>query len=154
MAGKKNRTWYTFDVNFAFDEEKEAFTVKLKKCKRLLIPASAPELDKLKFFSKVLDGIVDEDLSVIIGPFVKIRLSDCVIIGLAFGHSSLWPNVFLPGVCIGRGCQDEESVFLLERMCLEDLVSELATPCSYGSGRAWQLHSTVQISRHYTVFSV
>ena len=110
-----------------------------------MIPASAPELDKLKFFSKVLDGIVDEDLSVIIGPFV--------IIGLAFCLCSLWPNAVLPGMCIGRGSQDEESVFLSERMCLEDLVGGLATPCSYGAGQAWQLHSAVQVSMHYTVFS-
>ncbi len=103
------------------------------------MPADAPELDNFSFFSKVLDGIVDEDLS--------------VIISLAFGHSELWPNAFLPGVCIGRGSQDEESVFLLERMCLEDMVGGLAPPCLCGAGRAWQLHSAVQVSMHYTVFS-
>ena len=85
MACKRNRTRYTFDVNFASDEEKEAFTAKLKKCKRLLIPAGAPELDKLSFFSKVLDGIVDEDPSVIISPFVKIGPSDCD------NWPSIWP---------------------------------------------------------------
>ncbi len=97
------------------------------------------------FFSKVLDGIVDEDHSVIIGPFV--------IIGLAFCLCSLWANAVLPGMCIGRGSQDEESVFLTKRMCLKNRVSGLATPCSCGASRAWRLHSAVQVSMHYTVFS-
>ncbi len=57
-------------------------------------------------------------------------------------------------MCVEKGSVDEESVFLSERTCFDDLVSGLTTPYSCGSGRAWKFDSITQVGNHSNILSV
>ena len=54
--------------------------------------------------------------------------------------------ILILGIYTGDGIPEDESLFITEKHCFQDLVSGLGTPCPCGMARnTWILESVIQV---------
>ena len=56
-SGRKRPPRYTFDVHFASEEEKEAFTTRLKSVRQLLTPEGSRSIDNYSLFNALFAAV-------------------------------------------------------------------------------------------------
>ena len=56
-TGRKRPPRYTFDVHFTSEEEKQAFTARLKSVRELLTPAGSRPIDNCSLFNAFFDAV-------------------------------------------------------------------------------------------------
>ena len=167
-SGRKRPPRYTLDVHFASEQEKEAFTERLKAVRQLLTPAGSRPIDNCSLLNALFDaaegaGVLQptaggsssksfmryngEYTNNNICSSTKIKAIAIKLLPNCTGTDAYYEQYATVGIYTGNDSPSSEpSLFVTEKHCFQDLVSGLGTPCSCGMTRnPWVLESVIQV---------
>ncbi|XP_064383612.1 uncharacterized protein LOC135332186 isoform X1 [Halichondria panicea] len=128
MANRRKRPHHSFDCYLGSPEEKQALQARIERVRKKLSPAGRT-IDNLSLINAMLDAVEEKLASADEGT----PTSD---------QGSVRPFLRDNGMYTGDNSPDDQTLFITEKRCFDDLMTGLASSCSVRS--CWRLDSVIQ----------